>query len=118
MFLVEFLIHNLNCGISEIKMRSTYHVHAQSVHNVFLVSLITDVPKTRSYTVTSLRTDSPLYIYIYCVIRPYFTRGGGDLSFFEYLSPFYFLSIQFHWTFSISYKILPYFVYYCIFIRY
>ena len=35
-----------------------------------------------------------------------------DLSFFEYLSPFVFLSIEFHCTFSISYKILPYFVYY------
>ena len=35
-----------------------------------------------------------------------------DLSFFEYLSPFYFLLIEFHCTFSISYKILPYFVYY------
>ena len=35
-----------------------------------------------------------------------------DLSFFEYLSPFCFLSIEFHYTFSILYKILPYFVYY------
>ena len=33
-----------------------------------------------------------------------------DLSFFEYLSPFCFLSIEFLSTFSISYKILPYFV--------
>ena len=37
---------------------------------------------------------------------------------FEYLSPFYFLSIEFHCTFSISYKILPNFVcYYCILVR-
>ena len=35
-----------------------------------------------------------------------------DLSFFEYLNPFGFLSIEFHCTFSIYYKILPYFVYY------
>ena len=35
-----------------------------------------------------------------------------DLSFFKYLSPFCFLSIEFHCTFSISYKILPYFVHY------
>ena len=34
-----------------------------------------------------------------------------DLLFFEYLSPFCFLSIEFRCTFSI-YKILPYFVYY------
>ena len=34
-----------------------------------------------------------------------------DLSFFEYLSPF-FLSIEFYSTFSIAYKILPYFIYY------
>ena len=34
-----------------------------------------------------------------------------DLSFFEYLSSFCFLSIEFHCIFSISYKILPYFVY-------
>ena len=33
-----------------------------------------------------------------------------DLSLFEYLSPFCFLSIEFHSTFFISYKILPYFV--------
>ena len=31
-----------------------------------------------------------------------------DLSFFEYLSSFCFLSIEFHCTFSISYKILPF----------
>ena len=41
-----------------------------------------------------------------------------DLPFVEYLNPFYFLSIEFHCTFSISYKILPYFVYYyCILVR-
>ena len=39
-----------------------------------------------------------------------------DLLFFEYLSTICFLSIEYHCTFSISYKILPYFVYYyCIF---
>ena len=38
-----------------------------------------------------------------------------DLSFFEYLSPFCFLSIEFLSTFSISYKILPYFVYFIVF---
>ena len=38
-----------------------------------------------------------------------------DLSFFDSLSPFCFLSIEFHFTFSISYKLLPYlFYYYCI----
>ena len=41
------------------------------------------------------------------------SRGRvDDLSFFEYLSPFYFLWIEFQCTFSISYKILPYFVFY------
>ena len=41
-----------------------------------------------------------------------------DLAFFQYLSPFCFLSIEFHCAFSISYKILPYFVYYyCILVR-
>ena len=34
------------------------------------------------------------------------------LSFFDYLSPFYFLLIEFHCTFSISYKIQQYYVYY------
>ena len=34
------------------------------------------------------------------------------MSFFECLSPSCFLSIEFHCTFSISYKILQYFVYY------
>ena len=48
-----------------------------------------------------------------------FIRGRvDDLWFFEYLSSFCFLSIEFHCTFSISYKILPYFVYYyCILVR-
>ena len=41
-----------------------------------------------------------------------------DSSFFEYLSPFYFLSIEFNCLFFISYKIFPYFVYYyCILVR-
>ena len=34
------------------------------------------------------------------------------MSFFNYLSPFCYLLIEFHYTFSISYKILPYYVYY------
>ena len=34
--------------------------------------------------------------------------SGEGGSFFEYLSPFCFMSIEFHCTFSISYKILPY----------
>ena len=41
-----------------------------------------------------------------------------DLSFFEYLSPFCFLSIEFYCTFFISCKILQHFVYYyCILVR-
>ena len=41
-----------------------------------------------------------------------------DLSFLKNLSSFCFLSIEFHCTFPISYKILPYFVYYyCILVR-
>ena len=41
-----------------------------------------------------------------------------DLSFFDYLSPFCFLLIEFHCYFYISYKILPDYVYcYCISIR-
>ena len=35
-----------------------------------------------------------------------------DLSFFDYLSPFCFLLIEFQCSFSISYKILPDYVYY------
>ena len=35
-----------------------------------------------------------------------------DLSFFNYLSPFYFLLVEFQCTFSISCKILPNYVYY------
>ena len=54
-----------------------------------------------------------------CVRVNFRSRGWvDDLSFFEYLSPFCFLSIEFHCTFSISYKILLHFVYYsCILIR-
>ena len=47
--------------------------------------------------------------YILLIVR----GREDDLSFFKYLSPFCFLSIEFHSTFSISYKILPCFVYYC-----
>ena len=35
-----------------------------------------------------------------------------DSSFLEYLSPFCFLLFEFHYTFSIYDKILPYYVYY------
>ena len=45
------------------------------------------------------------YIYINC-------RGKvDDLSFFDYLSQFDFLVIEFHCNFSIFYKIIPYYVY-------
>ena len=35
-----------------------------------------------------------------------------DSSFCDYLSPFYFLLIEFHCAFSLAYKIQQYFVYY------
>ena len=38
-------------------------------------------------------------------------RRVNDLSFNDYLSPFYFLLIEFHYTFFISYKIIPYYAY-------
>ena len=42
----------------------------------------------------------------------------SDSSFFDCSSPFYFLSIEFHCTFSIYYKMLVHDVYYyCILIR-
>ena len=45
-------------------------------------------------------------------------EGGGVFSFFDYSSPFCFLLIEFHHAFSISYKILLYYVYYyCILIE-
>ena len=54
--------------------------------------------------------ENSLFNTLYLSMWP---RGRvDDLSFFEYLSLFCFLSIEFHCTFSISYKILPYFVYY------
>ena len=47
--------------------------------------------------------------------------SGGwvdEFKFFDFSSPFCFLLMGFHCTFSISYKILPYYVYYyCILIR-
>ena len=61
------------------------------------------------------------FIELFPYIKYVQNNFGGrvdDLSFFEYLSPFCFLSTEFHCTFSISYKILPYFLYYdSIFIR-
>ena len=54
-----------------------------------------------------------------CAVTYLKIRGRvDDLSFFEDVSPFCFLSIEIHCTFSISYKILPYFIYYyCILVR-
>ena len=58
-------------------------------------------------------------LLVYLLIIYSFSQGRvDDLSFFEYLSQFCFLSIEFYCTYYISYKILPYFVYYyCILIR-
>ena len=60
-------------------------------------------------------------LYLALCKHSLYNSGRGrvdDLSFFEYLSPFCFLSIEIHCTFSISYKILPYFIYYyCILVR-
>ena len=58
----------------------------------------------------------PLSGVVSIIISPWFMNNIGergrvdDLSFFEYLSPFCFLLIEFHCTFSISYKRLPHFV--------
>ena len=65
-----------------------------------------------------------LNVYMDGVVREVNVRvlgkGRGrvdDLSFLEYLSPL-FLLIEIHCTFSFSYKILPYFLYYyCILVR-
>ena len=57
---------------------------------------------------------------IYAAGASYTNNRGrvDDLSFFEYFSPFRFLLIEFHRTFSTSYKIFLYYVYYyCILIR-
>ena len=44
--------------------------------------------------------------------------GGGMTSFFDCSSLFCFLFIEYHCSFSISYKIVPHYVYYhCISIR-
>ena len=52
-------------------------------------------------------------IFAYCYIT-----DRVDLAYFACSSQFYFLLILLHFTFSRSYKILPYYVYYyCILIR-
>ena len=38
-------------------------------------------------------------------------EGGGDLTFFSYSCPFCFVLNEFHSTFSISCKIIPYCIY-------
>ena len=61
-----------------------------------------------------------LYKELVYVKRHFFYYWGvvDDLSFFDYPSPFYFLLIEFHSIFFISYTIIPCYVYqYCIFIR-
>ena len=58
-----------------------------------------------------LRLSSP-WILGLTTIRWAIQGRVDDLSFFDYLSPLCFLLIEFHCTFSMSYKILQYFVYY------
>ena len=54
----------------------------------------------------------------YMGITQFIRRRVEDLSFFDCLIPFGFLLIEFHCTFSISYRILANYVYYyCILIR-
>ena len=63
-----------------------------------------------SYVLTRFTRDT-LVAYLIPIL--FLADGRGrvdDLSFFEYISTFCFLSIEFHCTFSMSYKILPYFL--------
>ena len=88
---------------------------------ILSTSEIFELVKTRLYANAN---DSTLLVVVHKPVdRPAVTtslyrdlariRGRvDDLSFFDYSNPFCFLSIEFHYTFSISYKILPYFVYY------
>ena len=48
-----------------------------------------------------------------------FSKRGNvdDFSLVDYSSPFCFLLIELHRTFSIPFKMLPYYVYYCILFR-
>ena len=50
-----------------------------------------------------------LMLKIPFIYYPHLDGGGWMMSFFCYLSPFF---IEFHYTFSLSYKILQYYVYY------
>ena len=67
----------------------------------------------------SYARPSKVEVHMQSVLEFGINRGRvDDSSFFDYLSPFCFLLIEFHCSFSISYKILPdYVYYYCISIR-
>ena len=53
-----------------------------------------------------------------CLSPSTVSRGRvDDFSLFDCLRPFGFLFIGFHCTLFTSYKILPYYAYYCILIR-
>ena len=58
-----------------------------------------------------------LCLYMSIHINEHGRGWVDDLSFFDYLSPYCYLLIEFHCNFSLSYKILQYYVYYyCILI--
>ena len=102
--LIRYLYENDNVVIMKIIINIRYDILINTSINFILQPLINYVQLV-NLKVTWLR----LWI-----------NGGGWMicHFLIGQSKFCFLSIEFHCTFSISYKILPYYVYYyCIVIR-
>ena len=100
-----------------------YHYHhyhyyySKTVKNTYRASHLSWRQKfaDKHSNVSSNSATQPFFFFRICFL----TMGElGCLSFSDYFSLFCFLLIEFHCTFSISYQILQYYLYYyCILIR-
>ena len=101
---------------------TTYRLICIMQHDLLTYQLIWQTVLCTTYRLIcimqhTLLTYKLIWQNIWIIIYDHMRGRVDDLSFIEYLSQF-FLSIEFHCSFSISYKILPdYFYYYCISIR-
>ena len=93
---------------------SLYPVHNRAIHLCTAASLSSPVQSlyVESWELPLSSRRMQLLMQYYSHIELLSRGRVDDLSFFDCSSPFCFLSIGFHFTFSISYKILPYLIYY------
>ena len=84
-----------------------------------MCSSVCQGPEHMAFTALCARVQGTYGMYssvcqgiLLCMRYVVYSQGRvDDLSFFDYLSPFCFLLIEFHYIFSISCKIIPLYVY-------